>query len=197
VLRLDLELRRRVPAVRARAAALGLALAAPLAACHPAYQPPSLTEPQATLKLRIVYHDTPGTQLDQRVLVNGHTPAVPNPVNVPGEISRAIPVRLEGTRVDVSSTFFHLTTTMQMRPQSYRCGPYATCTRMVMVPVTIRVTDAHCEQAAGLGPQRDGVYLLQYDYFAHGRCTLVCMRQWPQADGTFRNGPCEPPPPQK
>jgi hypothetical protein len=193
VLELDVRLRGRVPAMT-RAALVVVALLG-VSACHPAYQPPSLAEPHATLKLRVVYHHTPGTQLNHLVLVNGHNAGVPEPVYVPGEIARAIPVRLEGTRIDVRSTYSHTITTMRMTTQTYSCGVGRTCSRMVTVPVTTRVTDAHCAQAAGLGPQRDAVYLLQYDYYGHGQCTLACMRQWPQPDGTFRNGPCDPPPP--
>lgn len=196
MLGLDLQLRGAVPAVtRGHAGGWSrfVVLAALLAACHPAYQAPSLAEPQATLKLRIVYHDTPGTTLDQLVLVNGQVPGVPEPVRLPGEVSRAIPVRLQPTRIDLQSVFFHMTTIMESRVQSFPCGPLGkTCTRFVMVPVTRRVMDAACERAVGLGPQKDGVYLLQYDYYAHDHCTLACWRQWPQPDGTFRNAPCEP-----
>jgi hypothetical protein len=194
VLRLDLELRRRVPAViRRLAAALAALLGA--GACHPPYQPPSLAEPHATLKLRIAYHDTPGTHLNQVVLIDKHDAGVPAPVRVPGEISRAIPVRLQATRVDVRSSFVHNITTLRSQQQTYTCGLNRTCSRTVMVPVTVTVTDDHCARAFRLGPQQDGVYLLQYDFYGEGRCTLACMRQWPQPDGTFRNGPCEPPPP--
>jgi hypothetical protein len=169
---------------------------------------PSLAEPHATLKVRVAYHDTPGTQLDQLVLINGHSLPVPPPLSIPGEIARAIPIRLEGARVDVRTVFSHHITVMERRTESYQCGSTSYrcgtstchranyCTRTVTVPVTRTIYDATCKQAAGLAPQQDAVYLLQYDYFANDRCTLACLRQWPQPDGSFRNTPCEPPPPQ-
>jgi hypothetical protein len=188
----DVELRGGVPAMRP--VALTLAALA-IAGCHPAYQMPSLAEPHATVKLRIAYHDSPRTQLEQVVLINGHQPEVPPPVTLPGEISRAIPIRLEGTRLDVRTAFYHLITIMQTHTQSYSCGTNGMmCTRVVTVPVTTRINDATCEQAAGLGPQQDAVYLVQYDFYAHARCTLQCLREWPQPDGTFRNTACEPAP---
>jgi hypothetical protein len=168
---------------------------------------PSLAEPHATLKVRVVYHDTPGTQLEQQVLINDHTLPVPEPLTMPGEIARAIPIRLERARLDVRTAFYHQVTVMETRTENYQCGSTSyscgtstcyrpnTCTRTVTVPVTKLIYDATCGQAAGLGPQKDAVYLLQYDYFAHDRCTLACLREWPQPDGSFRNTPCEPPPP--
>jgi hypothetical protein len=206
----DVLLRGGVPAVTPRRAPVVVALALLAmggAACRPRYEPPLLTEPHATAKLRIAYHHVPPTTLEQLVLINGHVADVPPPVTVPGEVSRAIPLRLEGTGVDVRTSFYHMVTTYQTRTETYVCSTTTypcgnstctrseTCTRTVTVPVTVRVSDGQCAQAAGLGPQRDGVYLLQYDYYDAGRCSLACLREWPQPDGTFRNSPCEPPPP--
>jgi hypothetical protein len=168
-------------------------LAAP--ACHPAYEMPSLGQPQATAKVRVIYHRTPGTQLEHLVLVNNHALPVPLPPFLPGEISRAIPIRLEPALYEVRAAYFHMVTIMQTHAQSYSCGANgATCTRMVTTPVTTRYNDEACSQAAAFSPQRDGVYLLQYDYFGQDRCTLACLREWPQPDGSFRNTPCEPAP---
>lgn len=208
MLDLDVELRGRVPAMRGVSWRVVVAFAASIVAgCHPPYQAPSLAEPHATVKVRVVYHDTPGTELEQAIHLNGHTLSVPPPVTLPGEISRAIPVRLESASIDVNTSFSHTITRMESRTEQYQCGVStykcgtSTCTRTnycthtVMKPVTVRATDAACERAVGLAPRQDAVYLLQYDYFASGRCTLACLHEWPQPDGSFRNTPCEAPPP--
>jgi hypothetical protein len=180
-------------------AAVAFTLALAVAGCHPRYEPPSLAEPHATIKTRVVYHTASGPQLAQAVLINDHAADVPNPVTIPGEISRAVLVRLESTRFAVDTTFYHIAYITQMVSESYACGTIngvtQMCTRMVPRQVATRVNDGTCQQAAGLGPRRDAVYLMQYDYFAPGRCTLACFREDPQPDGTFRNGPCDPPAP--
>jgi hypothetical protein len=162
--------------------------------CHTAYEMPSLSEPHATAKIRIAYHHSPGTNLEHLVLLNGHSLPVPLPPIVPGEVSRGIPIRLEPAQYEVRAGFFHLVTVMQTHTETYSCGPNATCTRMVTTPVLTRVYDENCPRATSFAPQRDAVYLLQYDYFGSDRCTLACLREWPQPDGSFRNAPCEPAP---
>jgi hypothetical protein len=183
----------------------GAAFVALAAGCHLPYEPPSLSEPHATAKLRIVYHDTPRTELDQLLLLNGRRLAVPAPVELPGQISRAVPMRLEDATVEVRTDFFHTITTYETRTERYACGStsyscgtstcYNTtyCTRTVTTPVTTRISDAFCARAASLGAQKDAVYLLQFDFYADRRCTLACLREWPQPDGSFKNGPCDPP----
>jgi hypothetical protein len=179
----------------------GAALALTLAAtgCHPRYEPPSLAEPHATIKARLVYHTASGRQIAQAVLINDHAADLPSPITIPGEVARAVLVRLESTRVSVDTTFYHVAYVTRLVSQSYSCGSFngvtRTCTRMVPRLVATRVNDGSCEQVAGLGPRRDAVYLMQYDYFAPGRCTLACFREEPQPDGSFRNGPCDPPTP--
>jgi hypothetical protein len=167
--------------------------------CYLHYEPPTLAEPHATIKTRVVYHAVSGPQLAQHVLVNDHVADVPNPVTLPGEVSRAVLVRPEGMRFDVRTTFFHTASIPQTVTESYTCGMIGnvpqTCTRVVTKMVTIQVTDGACAQAAGLGPQPDAVYLMQYDYFGPNRCSLACFREQPQPDGSFRNAPCDPPPP--
>ena len=191
-----------------RSATGGLAIiAAAVAGCYRAYVLPAPHEPHAMVKVRVAYHARPGPSLRQLVLINGEAVDIPTPpTGPPGEITRAIPVRPQATRWDVRSTFFHTITVPQTRvetrTESYPCGSGRTprtCTRSVThtrtVMVTHTITDASCAQAAGQGPQVEGVYLLQYDFYAHGRCSLVCFRQLPNPDGTFQNTPCEPPPP--
>jgi hypothetical protein len=186
-----------------------LAVAAVVAAagCYAPYRLPSLDEPHAMVKIRLAYHTWPGPQLRQVVLINGEQVEVPNPpIAGPSEIARAVPVRPQATRWDVRANFYHTVTVPQQQTytttESYPCGfgtSATTCTRTTThtrtVWVTQTVTDAACESAAGQGPQVNGVYLLHYDFYAHGQCTLACFRQWPQPDGSFQSAPCEPPPP--
>jgi hypothetical protein len=169
---------------------------------------PSLAEPHAMVKVRLAYHARPGPMLSQLVLINGEDTGIPAPPDLgSGEITRAIPVRPIATRWDLHAEFFHTITVAQTQTtyttESYPCGRIGNstsyCTRSIphtrTVWVTQHVRDAYCEQAAGQAPQVGAVYLLQYDFFAHGHCTLACFRQLPQADGSFLNAPCEPPPP--
>jgi hypothetical protein len=197
-----------MPAVTRRSAVLlAAALAASGAAgCYRPYVLPRPDEPHAMVKVRVAYHSRPGPSLSQLVLINGEAVDIPTPpTGPPGEITRAIPVRPLATRWDVRSTFSHTVTVPEIRhetrTESYSCGSgrtYRTCTRSVSYTRTVMVTrtivDGHCEQVAGQGPQVGGVYLLQYDFYAHGRCTLACFRQLPNPDGTFQQTPCEPSP---
>jgi hypothetical protein len=191
-----------------RAATVAGVVAAGLAAqsCYSPYRMPSLDEPHAMVKIRIVYHDRRGPQLDQVALINGERVEIPIPPVIPGEITRAVPVRPEPLRWDLRTAFFHTVLVSQVQTyttsESYPCGfgtTMHTCTRSTThtrtVMVNQRVNDAACEQAAGLLPQVGGIYLMHYDFYAAGRCTLACFHQWPQPDGTFQNGPCEAPPP--
>jgi hypothetical protein len=84
--------------------------------------------------------------------------------------------------------------------QTVPCGDpnEGVCTTPVTETQTVWVsedfTDAACARAIEQAPQDGAVYLLQFDFYAADRCTLACFRQWPQADGSFQNGPCEAPP---
>jgi hypothetical protein len=203
VQRLVVILPRGVPAMSVASRWLMAASLAAVAACYHPYRMPSPSEPHAMVKVRLVYHSRPGPGLAQHVLINGEQMDIPTPPPVGnGEISRAIPVRLEGLRWDVRSTFFHTVMVPQVQTytttSSYPCGT-STCVRSTTqtrtVMVATQVPDATCERAAGLGPQLDAVYLLNFDFYEDQHCTLACFRQLPAPDGTFQNAPCEPPPP--
>jgi hypothetical protein len=188
-----------------RLGAIATALAS-LAGCIPVYRPPSLSEPHATVKVHLAYHVRPGPELDEVVLLNGARANVPAPSEVGwGDVARAVPVRPGSARWDVRATFWHTdtvaetqTTTTQQTvpcadPSMGSCTVPVTDTKTVWVDEN--VTDAACERAIAHAPEANGVYLLQFDFYGSDRCTLACFRQWPQSDGTFRNGPCEPVPP--
>jgi hypothetical protein len=209
VRQLDVGLRGEVPAVRSagripRATIVAFALAA--VGCYAPYRPPSLAEPHATVKVHIAYHSRPGPDLGQVVLLNGERVAVPNPPEVGwGQTALVVPVRPSGTSWQVKAGFSHTETAPQTQTvttmQTVACSdPEATgvcsvpVTETQTVMVSSDVSDGMCARALAQAPQADGVYLLQFDFYGPGRCTLACFRQWPQADGSFRNGPCEAPP---
>jgi hypothetical protein len=126
------------------------------------------------VKVRFAYPDRSASSLAQTVLINGERVEVPNPPDGgPGAITRAVPVRPGAAHWRVSATFFHTV------PSKF--GP-------------ITIVDATCKRALDQAARPDGVYLLQYDFYASERCTLACFRQWPQPDGSFRNAACEPAP---
>jgi hypothetical protein len=170
--------------------------------CYRPYVLPTENEPHALVKVRVVYHASPGPQLSQLVLINNERIELPSPPRLPGEITRAVPVRPMATRWDVRTEFFHTVSVPQIQTytttSSYPCGR-STCTRSQTHTRTVyvhhRIIDAACAQAAGQGPVVGGIYLLNYDFYASGHCTLMCMRQWQQPDGSFRQTPCEPAPP--
>jgi len=179
----------------------GVAAAVVVVGCYSPYVLPTENEPHALVKIRVVYHDHPGPELSQLILINDERIDIPHPPRQPGEIARAVPVRPIATRWDIRSEFFHTITVPRTETytttSSYPCGN-STCTRTETHTRTVyvqqHVTDAACSQVVDQGPVVGGIYLLHYDFFAHRHCSLLCMRQWEQPDGSFRQTPCEPPP---
>lgn len=152
-----------------------------LASCIPEYRPPSLSEPHAVVKVRLAYHAWSGPQLDQVVwLGNYGVKEFPAPVQGgEGVVNRPVLVRPGKAVWNVHTAFFHT----YMIPLA-RGGVYP-----------VRVVDAVCDQALGHLAAPEGIYLLQYDFFANERCSLHCFKQVQQPDGTLGNTPCEPVPP--
>jgi hypothetical protein len=179
--------------------------------CVRRYEEPALTEPHATVKIRVLHHERSGPQLDLegRIRPAGDEYGI----QLADDGLRVVRVRLVPTTYRVSSSFFH--TTMQMQTvfvsESYACGTtssgYGThtysqtqyCTRQVPRQqwVTVRVGDGDCQALAFQPtPVEGAVYLVQYDYFGPGVCSLTCLRQVDTGAGTFQFTPCgvgEPP----
>lgn len=163
-----------------------------------------MSEPHAVVKVRLAYHSAPGPQLAQTVMHNeARVEEIPTPVvGGDGVVNRPVLVRPQPVTWTISSNFFHTVTTTSLQTvmvsRSYPCGR-STCTtsspQTRTVTRTVMVSDGSCRTALAQYPQGQGVYLLQYDFFAHGHCTLRCFRQSPAPDGTAVNGPCEPAPP--
>ena len=175
-----------------------------LSSCIPEYRPPALSDPHAVVKLRLAYHAWSGPQLEQVVLLERYgVKEIPAPVqNGEGVVTRPVLVRPGLVPWTVRTAFFHTNTTTAIESyttsESYSCGK-SMCSRSVphtrTVTRTVRVNDAVCERAIRHAAVQDGIYVLQYDFFADQRCSLHCFRQLQQPDGTLGNVPCEAPPP--
>jgi hypothetical protein len=188
-----------------RPAALLLGVAA--TGCIPTYQMPSLAQPHASVSVRFVFHSHPSPIRGETVLINGErverhaTPLANDQAIVPD-----IPVLPETKRWSVMASFSHEDTTVlptnTSTTQMVSCGATQVgdatipmfCPQIVpdmtLMPVTTSTVDAACGQELPLQPEIGAVYLLQYDFAADRSCTLVCSRQWPQPDGSFRSTPC-------
>jgi hypothetical protein len=174
-------------------------LALGMVGCIPQYQPPTLNEPHAVVKVRLAYHGWPGPQVDQVTLVDGHAiQDLPSPPQGgEGVITRAVRVRPGATDWSIKTAFFHTNmvtrTESYTTTQSYPCGR-SMCSRSTphtrTVTQTVRVNDAVCETGMRQSTSVGATYILQYDFFAHERCQLHCFEQVPQADGSLGNLPC-------
>lgn len=171
-----------------------------LASCIPEYRPPLLSEPHAVVKFRLAYHDWSGPKLEQVVLIgkNG-VKEIPAPVQGgAGVVSRPVLVRPGPVPWTVRTAFFHTYTTTRTESyttsESYPCGK-SYCSRSVphtrSVTQTVRVNDAVCERGVRHLAVQNGIYILQYDFFANQRCSLHCFRQVEQPDGSLGNVACE------
>jgi hypothetical protein len=179
-------------------------IACGLSSCIPEYRPPSLSEPHAVIKFRLAYHAWPRQQLEQAVLLGKYgIKDMPTPVQGgEGVVTRPILVRPGAAPWTVRTAFFHTYMTTKTESyttsESYPCGK-SVCSRSVphtrVVNQTVRVNDAVCERAISHLAVQRGLYILQYDFFANQRCSLHCLRQIQQPDGTLGNVPCEVAPP--
>lgn len=172
-----------------------------LSACMPAYKPPTANQPHAVVKLRRVYEDQAGTQLEELVVVNEHRAlSEVSSALVSAPRTDAILVHPEAVSWEVSNTFFH-TEQKYVREayyvqepysstESYSCGTsssYRTCSRSVTryrsvtkyrnVWKTVRVNDAACSARIAHMARQDAVYLLQYTYQQNRVCNLRCYEQ--------------------
>jgi hypothetical protein len=183
-----------------------LIIAALCAGCVHRYTEPAITEPHAIVRLRMVRHAWAGPELDEAVRLNGY--AIDVPPGMPGASTRALRVRPELTHWQFRTRFFHRVTQPVTRlvTERYACGSTRSgygsssytstqyCSRTVTRTdyVTRQVVDAQCGSSDGHRPVAGGLYILQYDFFGHERCTLRCLRQIPQPGGTFTLVPCGP-----
>jgi len=204
----------------AKAALLGLA--GLLGACIREYQPPTLAEPHAVIKIRRTYDTIAGARLREMLVVDDHRAFA---ADVPAALASA--PRIDSSLVHpapatfgMASSFYH----QEMRTvresyyeqepyssyESYNCGSgtsYRSCSRSVThyrsvtryrtVTKLVDVVDAQCQAQRRFAPAVGRVYLLQYSFQEHGACSLSCFEQAPNSDGTFQNLICPVAPPEK
>ncbi|MBX3269878.1 MAG: hypothetical protein KF729_06435 [Sandaracinaceae bacterium] len=190
----------------------GLRAALPLialAACGPPrYEAPSLTEPHATVTVRVIHHDISGRDLQHQTLLDGHEISLGERVAAVrgAPLTRSVRVRPRPDRWEFRSVFSHTEVRMEtvMENEQYNCGTQTvgfgasartqprTCTRSVprTRSVTRRVVDGECRAIAPFSPRVDGHYVMQFDYHGPGSCRARCFEQTPQADGGFALRPC-------
>jgi hypothetical protein len=156
-----------------------------LSSCVPEYRPPSLSEPHAVVKVRLAYHDWSGPQIEQVVMLGEYgVKDFPVPVQGgAGVVIRPVLVRPGPAFWTVRTSFFHSYTTTRTESRGH------------VVNQTVWVNDAVCELAIRHLAIPNGLYILQYDYFANQRCSLHCLQQVQQPDGTLGHVPCKPAPP--
>ena len=199
-------------------------------ALAPGYVEPVPSEPHAIVKVRLTYHSTPGTELEQGVLLDGRRARVGGMGEITqGSQVRALRVRPRPVLWDLSSRFHHTqsysatenyTERQPYQEQEsytvsrpYSCGGYSsgsytsrTCyrnetqyrsvTKYRSVSKQRRVTrqrevdDAYCRAGLQHTPKPGAMYILQYDYYEHGSCTIQCLEQVPGSNGEFSLQPC-------
>ena len=185
-------------------------MASALGGCVRHYREPSLGEPHALVRVRIVRHSWAGPMIDESVRLGSY--AISMPREGPEPSIRAVRVRPELAEWRFETNFFHI----EQRPQletyreSYSCGSQTsysgghshsqprTCyrTRSRTVYRTVQVPHASCRTGLRHLPMAGAAYLIEYDFMGDGQCTAQCFRQIPQPGGRFRLLPCgaaEPP----
>jgi hypothetical protein len=162
-----------------------------IGACRPPYEPPTPEMPNAIVKFRRTYRDTPGVRLtegldvDRQSAFRVHEPA--DTGNTPR--TDAVLVHPGDNTFEVSATFTH--TVPRTRQQSYSCGTPQyprTCSRTVTEQVT--VVDGRCAEALRFTAEARATYLIELDYRDPNSCSVNCYVQTPDGAGGFANSRC-------
>ncbi len=186
-----------------------MALAALSACAPPIYQPPALSEPHATVTIRVVHHEVRGTLSRHETLVQGRRiPIGEREAIVQGApLTRTVRVRPELAGWQFASAFWHSEQRLNTvyETERYPCGTQTTgygasarsstryCSRQVARQrwQTVQVSDGECERGFELAPRIDQRYVLQFDYYAPGQCRARCFVRLPQPGGGFQLAPCQ------
>lgn len=208
--------RRRVPAMSAFTARTvahfaSVVIAAACVACgQPRFVEPSPSEPHAIVKIRVVYHKRPGPSLRETITLDKFQivqEAAERQIDYP--FTRALRVPPRPTRWAVNATFYH-STTRQVQHQvaeRYACGTtttgsgvnmrsttnYCTRYRTETRSETVNVDDAVCSEIVNQVVREGAAYLLQYDFYEEGKCTLTCSEQTSAGNGSVALTPCKEP----
>jgi hypothetical protein len=188
-----------------------------LGGCARAYVQPTPNEPHAVLKFRLVHHDVPGPNLGMELRLGEHvlgreriaarrgTPLSPS--------TTAHRVRPELAQIEIRTAFTHQVSRPATRQVSerYACGTqttgfgtnqrsttrYCTRNRTEHYQRVDTVVDGACRVGGAFLPQVGQTYIVQYDYYAHERCTAQVFQQLARPDGSFHLVPvaeATPPP---
>jgi hypothetical protein len=183
---------------------LFLALLCPT--CVPAYRPPTASEPHAVVKLRRSYEQHAGTELDERIQINGfELLRNTRPSGVHSALIDAVLAHPGATTWRFQSTFYHQETRFVNEPYQYSvpytsmrtfpCGsPRApsVCTQPITdyryftqyryVPRLVNVPDASCRATLSHVVDVGHVYLVELTYQDDETCQLRCYEQTPQGN---------------
>jgi hypothetical protein len=166
----------------------------------PDYQGPAKREPHAVVKVRLAYHAWPGPELEQRVDIDGRVLGdIPAPARRgDGVATRVALVRPGPVAWAIQTTFFHNDVTSHAETyDTTEAAPCGTTTCMQIHPHTRlvnkidRVNDAACSQGMKFQAKAGETYVLEYDFEADKKCTLVCHRQVHGAKGSPATASCE------
>jgi len=119
-----------------------------------------------------------------------------------GVVTRAVLVRPGNVEWFVRSAFYHTYATYRTETstttESYPCDT-GTCSRDSVETRTVsednRANDGTCSTGLALLARQDAGYILQYDFFGEGHCSLHCYREVAQPNGKLTTAPCESPAP--
>jgi hypothetical protein len=191
-------------------------LALATACLPPPYRPPTANEPHAVVKFRRVYQESPGTSLDE-VLMIGEESLFRQGLSssrASAPLNDALLIHPRDATFAAQSWFSHsdlrrvqetyYEQESYQATESYSCGTsgsFRMCTRSVTryrsvprqrwVTKNVSVIDSSCSSQRSLLPRVGGVYLLELAYRASGSCTLSCYEQVSLPDGQF-NAPRDP-----
>lgn len=167
------------------------------ACAPPLYVQPSALEPHGTVKVRMVYHESPDTTLRERVVLDE--------TRVEGRFAasrdtRVMPVRVTpgSHRWRIRAGFSHteLRRELETYQEREQCGTdrdingntrtrYCSRTKQRWVQRQVVVSDGQCQVDQTHTVQHGVTYVAQFDYFGHDRCTLRYLEQRTRPDGSF------------
>jgi hypothetical protein len=190
------------PPARSGSAALVIlaAAAGALSACAAAeYRPPTLSEPHAQVKVRLLYRAWSGDELEQRLTIDGSDVRdLPAPAPRPGaETTRTLVVRPGASTWSIQAAFFHNNVTTSA--ETYDTVEKAPCgasdcpqikPRTRLVNHVERVDDAGCAKGLKLATKAGEKYVLEFTYTADRQCTFECSRE---GHGPHAKEPCASP----
>ncbi len=171
--------------------ALAIAFVLVGTACRPPYEPPTPEMPNAIVKFRRTYRDTPGVRLTEALDIDRQSAFTASEPSDTGDTPRtdAVLVHPGDATFDVRATFTH--TVSRRRSQPYSCGTSQsprTCYRTVTEQVT--VIDGDCSETLRFMAEARATYLIELDYRDSNSCSVKCYVQTPDSAGGFTNSRC-------